>query len=235
MQKFQLKLRKILRGTGKIVGEIELAKDEAFMTSPEVYKETVSDHREEIQSYLDRIDRCLENKTAASIKEFLYIMQEKDLLENFLWCIPEIAYAHIFSVITIKEVQKRADVCYLLNGNSIKELIRVLKRVEFRIWELEFDKTPEAEQHLYETMQQYYITPEAMSCIIAVAALDKCDVCITLSCIYLEHQEVESAIALLEYSLEGYPEDAGILQALSGLYRKTGKTELAEKCKEKLK
>ena len=235
VQKFQLKLRKILRGTGKIVGEIELAKDEAFMTSPEVYKETVSDHREEIQSYLDRIDRCLENKTAASIKEFLYIMQEKDLLENFLWCIPEIAYAHIFSVITIKEVQKRADVCYLLNGNSIKELIRVLKRVEFRIWELEFDKTPEAEQHLYETMQQYYITPEAMSCIIAVAALDKCDVCITLSCIYLEHQEVESAIALLEYSLEGYPEDAGILQALSGLYRKTGKTELAEKCKEKLK
>lgn len=140
-----------------------------------------------------------------------------------------------FSVITVKEIQKRKEISYLLNGNSVRELTEVLKRVEFRIWELEFERTPEAENHLYETMQQYFITPEAMSCIIVVSAMDKCDTYLTVSCIYLEHGNTEAAIDLLVYSLEWYPEDERILQVLVSLYRKTGKQELAESYEERLK
>ena len=157
------------------------------------------------------------------------------MLEHCLSCIPELSYAHIFSVITVKEIQKRKEISYLLNGNSVRELTEVLKRVEFRIWELEFERTPEAENHLYETMQQYFITPEAMSCIIVVSAMDKCDIYLTVSCIYLEHQGTEAAIDLLVYALEWYPEDERILQVLVSLYKKTGKQELAESYEEKLK
>lgn len=235
LREIRRKLKKYLKQTGRFIGGENMDREWEFLTSPEEYKEIVIDHQEEIQQYLKQIDECLKNKTASSITEYLHIMQKKDVLDKFLWCVPEIAYAHIFSIITIKEVQKRADVCYLLNGSSVKELTRVLKRVEFRIWEVEFDRTTEAEQHLYETMQQYYITPEAMSCIIVISAMDKCDVFITLSCIYIDHQDAEGAIALLEYSLEWYPEDERILQVLSKLCRKTGKIELAEKCEGKLK
>ena len=235
LREIRRKLKKYLKQTGRFIGGENMDREWEFLTSPEEYKEIVIDHQEEIKQYLKQIDECLKNKTASSITEYLHIMQKKDVLDKFLWCVPEIAYAHIFSIITIKEVQKRADVCYLLNGSSVKELTRVLKRVEFRIWEVEFDRTTEAEQHLYETMQQYYITPEAMSCIIVISAMDKCDVFITLSCIYIDHQDAEGAIALLEYSLEWYPEDERILQVLSKLCRKTGKIELAEKCEGKLK
>ena len=231
------KLKKYLKKSGKMIGaDIDKEeKSQSFLTSSEEYREKILNYREKSYEYLKKIDKCLKNRTAASITEFLHIFQEKELLEHCLSCIPELSYAHIFSVITVKEIQKRKEISYLLNGNSVRELTEVLKRVEFRIWELEFERTPEAENHLYETMQQYFITPEAMSCIIVVSAMDKCDTYLTVSCIYLEHGNTEAAIDLLVYSLEWYPEDERILQVLVSLYRKTGKQELAESYEERLK
>ena len=232
------KLKKYLKKSGKMIGaekDKEEKETRSFMTSSEEYREKILNYREKSYEYLKKIDECLKNRTAASITEFLHIFQEKELLEHCLSCIPELSYAHIFSVITVKEIQKRKEISYLLNGNSVRELTEVLKRVEFRIWELEFERTPEAENHLYETMQQYFITPEAMSCIIVVSAMDKCDIYLTVSCIYLEHQGTEAAIDLLVYALEWYPEDERILQVLVSLYKKTGKQELAESYEEKLK
>lgn len=231
------KLKKYLKESGKMTGS-ETDKEEeteSFLTSSEEYREKVLNYREKSYEYLKKIDGCLKERTSASIIEFLHIFQEKELLEHCLSCIPELSYAHIFSVITVKEIQKRKEISYLLNGNSVRELTEVLKRVEFRIWEREFDRTPEAERHLYETMQRYFITPEAMSCIIVVSAMDKCDTYLTVSCIYLEHQGTEAAIDLLVYALEWYPEDERILQVLVSLYKKTGKQELAESYEEKLK
>lgn len=226
------RLKKYLKGTGKIIGEKQ---EKNFLTSSKDYSEKILNYRKESYEYLEKIDACLLHKTTASVVEFLHIFQEKELLEHCLSCIQELSFAHIFSVITIKEIQKQGAYSFLLNGNSVKELTDVLKRVEFRIWELEFDRGAEAELHLYETMRKYYLTPEAMSCIITVSAMDKCDVFITLSCMYLEHQEIEAAVSLLTYSLEWYPKDVRILQVLSQLCRKTGRLELAESCEEKLK
>ena len=143
------KLKKYLKKSGKMIGaDIDKEeKSQSFLTSSEEYREKILNYREKSYEYLKKIDKCLKNRTAASITEFLHIFQEKELLEHCLSCIPELSYAHIFSVITVKEIQKRKEISYLLNGNSVRELTEVLKRVEFRIWELEFERTPEAENH----------------------------------------------------------------------------------------
>lgn len=232
------KLKKYLKESGKMTGaetDKEEEKTGSSLISSEQYNEKILKYREKSYEYLGKINNCLDRRTSASIIEFLHIFEEKELLEHCLFCIPELSYAHIFSVITVKEIQKRKEISYLLNGNSVRELTEVLKRVEFRIWEMEFDRTPEAERHLYKTMQRYFITPEAMSCIIAVSAMDKCDTYLTVSYIYLEHRNTEAAIDLLVYSLEWFPEDERILQVLVSLYKKTGKQELAESYEEKLK
>lgn len=231
-------MKKYLKEEGKMI-TIAPASDEEktaeFLTTPEGYAESILKYREKAYEYLTRIDECLKKKTVASITEFLHIFQEKELLENCLSCLQELSYAHIFSIITINEVQKRQEISYLLNGDSTVELTKVLKKIEFRIWELEFEGGLEAEQHLYDEMLQYHITPEAMSSIIIISAMDKCNTFVALGCIYIEHQEVEKAVALLYYALEWFPEDSGILQALAQLCRKTGRMEMAEECEEKLK
>lgn len=235
-------MKKYLKEDGKVitarpssVDEKKKEDTESFLTTPEGYADSVLKYREKAREYLVRINECVKKKTAASISEFLHIMQEKELLEHCLSCLQELSYAHIFSIITINEVQKRQEVSYLLNGESIEELTKVLKKIEFRIWELEFEGGLEAEERLYNAMKRYHITPEAMSSIIIVSAMDKCNTFVTMGCIYLEHSEVEEAVALLYYALEWFPEDLGILQALTQLCRRTGRVEMAEKFEEKLR
>lgn len=230
-------MEKYLKEEGKMITGISGSEDKKgleSLTTREGYAQHTLKYREKAYEYLARIDECLKKKTVASITEFIHIFQEKELLEHCLSCLQELSYAHIFSIITINEVQRRQEVSYLLNGDTVEELTKVLKKVEFRIWELEFERGAEAEQRLYDVMQQYHITPEAMSSIIIVSAMDKCNTFVTLGCIYLEHQKVEEAMSLLYYALEWFPENPEILQALAQLCRKTGRIEMAKEYEEKL-
>lgn len=215
--------------------EEETLKENRFLISQEEYAEHVLRHKEKGYEYLERINACLKNKTGDSVIEFIQIFQEKELVEECISCLQELAYGYIFSIITLAEVRNLKTVQFILNGNSVQELIRVLKQIEFRIWELEFEGGKVAEQRLYDVMQRYSVTPEAMSNIIIVSAMDKCNVYMLLSCIYLEYQKVDDAIRLLRYGLEWFPEDEGLLYVLAQLYRKTGQISEAEACEEKIK
>lgn len=231
IDEFKSKIKKYLKKNGKLIG---FGNEESCIVSEEKYQEVVLDYREKSQYYLEQIDLCIKEQTSASIARFVQIMQEKEMLENCVDSMEELSYAQIFSVITIKEMQKKGEVIYLLNGNSIQKLIKVLKQIEFRIWEVEFEGERESEQHLYDVMKQYYITPEAMFYIIMVSAMDKYNMFITMSCIYLDHQNIEEAILLLTYSLEQFPHKRELLQILVDLCEKTGRKKQADYFAEQL-
>lgn len=226
---FQHKLKKYLKEGGKIKGIETIIEEETCLTSQEQYEEIIVKHEEKIVEYIQKINDYLKDKTASSISQFLNIMQEKEILKYGILFNEDLAYAYIFSNITEKELQHVGTANYLLNGNSIDELRIVLKKIEFRLWKMEFEQTRQSEMQLYEMMEQFYITPEAMSCIVAVAAMNKTEAYLILSCIYLENENQEAALSLLKCALEWYPSNEEIRQMLSKLCEKAGKPELVEK------
>ena len=198
-----------------------------FITSSEEYHELILQYREKGYEYLAQINDCLAHKSIESMIRMIQIYQEEEMLLYCVTSLAELAYAHIFAAITADEINEYGTPLFVLNGSSVQELIKVLKQVEFRMWEVEFDGSKEAEQKLYTVMKRYRVTPEAMKSIIMVAGMDKKTFYGTLACIYLEHQEWEDAIRLLKYAVESYAEEKELIQLLVQLCEKTGKAELA--------
>ena len=148
-------------------------KQNKFITSSKQYNRLVLQYRELAYQYLEKIESCLQKRTAESIVEFIQLFNEPELLNNVAPSLAELVYAHIFATISVDEIHEYGHPFFLLNGKSIAELIFVLKQVEFRIWEVQFESKKESEKKLYHTLKTYYITPEAMKSIIHIAAIDK--------------------------------------------------------------
>lgn len=205
-----------------------------FITSSEQYNVLILQYRELAYQYLERIESCLKNKSIQSITEFIHIFEEPNMLPHCVRSLAELAYAHIFVVITVDEIQKYGYPNFLMVGNSIRELIAVLKQVQFRMWEVEFDGSKESEEKLYDILKIYRITPEAMKSIIEVAAMNKVGFYHTLSCIYLEKKEIDNAVKLLQYAVDYFPEEENLLQLLIQLCDKTNRTGVTEKYRRRL-
>lgn len=191
------------------------------LTPREAYEEQILSYREKGYVLLKKMDACLQEKTEESVIEFVRIFEEPRM-EHYILAVTELAYADVLRLITLDEVEKSQKVQFLLNGNSLKELMAVIKKIEFAMWEVEFESGTEAEEKLYERMQCYHVSPEAINQIILAAAIDKRKIYYTLSCIYLEHQEIDSAIRLLELAQRVIPDDPELLQCFEMLCERRG-------------
>lgn len=191
------------------------------LVSREAYREQILSYREMGYVLLEKMDACLREKTAESIVEFVRLFEEPDI-EHCIFAVTELAYAAILRWITINEVEKNQTVQFVLNGNSVKELIVVIKKLEFAMWEVEFGSGTGAEERLYDRMQRYHASPEAVNQIVLAAAIDKRKVYYTLSCIYLEHQKIDSAIRLLELAGRAIPDDPELLRCYEMLCERRG-------------
>jgi len=198
------------------------------VTSLEQYEKLVLQYREKGHEYLERINGCLAEKSVDSIIEFIRFFGEPEMMLYYVTSLSELSYAHIIAAISADEIQEYQRPIFIFNGNSIAELIDVLKKIEFRMWEVEFEGGATAESKLYAVMQKYNVTPEAMKSIIYVAGMNKRSFYKTLICIYLEKQKIEHAIRLLRYAIDAYADEKELLGLLVQLCEKTNKPEMAE-------
>ena len=212
-----------------------MTEENKALVSREEYQDKVIKYREKGYEYIRLLDSYLAEKTSASVTAFVQFCQEPEFLAHYVSCLPELAYAHTFAYITFCEAQKNRSPIFIQLGNSIEELTKILKKMEFRLWRVEFEGTKEAEQELYDSIRNYQLSPEVIKTIVAVAAMDRKNSYFTLACIYLEHQEVANGIQMLEYGLEEFPQDVNFLTILVQLYQKLGKTEQAAVYEERLR
>lgn len=212
-----------------------MAEEYKALVSREEYQDKVIKYREKGHEYIKLLDSYLAEKTSASVMAFVQLCQDSEFLSHYVSCLPELAYAHTFAYITFCEAQKNRSPIFIQLGNSIEELTKILKKMEFRLWRVEFERTKEAEQELYEAISSYPLSPEVMKTIVAVAAMDQKNSYFTLACIYLEHQNILEGIQMLEYGLEQFPQDVNFLTILVQLYQKLGKMEQATVYEERLR
>lgn len=194
----------------------------------------VFEYRKKGYAYLDELDGYLAEKTGSSAMAYIRFFERPKVTECYVPHLTELAYAYIFAVISVEEIKRQESPLFILNGNSVKELIILLKQIEFRLWEVEFSCGEDAEQRLYEYIRIYQITPAAMKNIIAIAGMHKKECYMKTADIYLNHGENDRAIQMLECGLEMFEEDTEFLNALVKLCRRSGQQEKQEIYEERL-
>lgn len=206
-----------------------------YITTFERYEEVVLQYRPKAYEYLKKVNECLANKSAENVVQFIQIYQKEEVVKYYVASLADLSYGHIFAAITSDEIQELQCPYFILNGNSVQELQVILKKLEFRLWETELGCGEDAEKRLYEWIQRYQITPEALKRTIEVAGLNKIECYSVLACIFLEHQELENARRILVYGLENYPDDKQYCQMLVQLCQKMGRQEEQKQYEERLK
>ena len=161
---------------------------------------------------------------SSSVLKFIQIFEEPAVIEHYVSALAEFSYAHVIAAITVDEAQLRGTVKFYEQGSSLDDLIRLLKQIEFQLWEMEFDCGKNAEKRLYTFLSEHCITPEAMNRIIFVGGIDKRKCYLTLTCLYLENGDTDSACRILHYGVQQFPEDV----QLFGMYR-----QLCEKLEDR--
>jgi hypothetical protein len=161
--------------------------DENYIDTYESYSENVMQYAGKADEYVARLDKCLKQKTGQSILDFIDIVSEDEFREHCIIASRKTCYAVIFSLITTQEIKRGSEYYFLLNGNSMDELVKIFKQLEFSLWELEFEGDGQAQQRVYDTVCRYGITAEAMYCTISFASKDKDNIINKVAKIYTEH------------------------------------------------
>ncbi len=180
-----------------------------FITTYEEYSKEVLAYRELAREYIDRLNECLAQRTSESIARYMEIAGEEELTAHCLTAMSLIYDAYIISMITREEINRRGAAYFICNGSSVEELSRLIKLLEFRIWELEFEGGKEAECHMQEVLESYNITPQAVSVIVAVAGKDKRATYLRLASSYLSQHRKDDTLAVLTFAADMYPKDEG--------------------------
>jgi hypothetical protein len=147
--------------------------DENYIGTYEGYSRNVLQYRDKAEKYVKRLDRCLAQKSPEAVVEYMNIANEKELREHCITANQKLSYAVIFYVITATELKKRNQACFIACGNSLDELVKIFKQLEFSLWELEFDGGKQAVQRLCDMVSRYRITEEALDCAIMFASKNK--------------------------------------------------------------
>jgi hypothetical protein len=171
----------------RIYDRVIYMSDEDYIGTYEGYSRNVLQYRDKAAEYVERLDKCLAKKTPEAVAEYMSIANEKELREHCITASQKISYAVIFYVITATELKKRNQACFIAGGNSLEELIKIFKQLEFCLWELEFEGGEQAEQRLYNTVCRYGITAEAIYCVISFASKNKNAIINKIAKIYAAH------------------------------------------------
>jgi hypothetical protein len=159
----------------------------SFIGTYESYNKNVLQYRDKTEEYLRRFDKCLTQNTVKSIIDFIDIVAEEKEHEHCVGVSRKYYYAVIFAAISTEELKRRRTYYFLFNGNSLDEIVKIFKQLEFSLWELEFDGGEQAEQRLYDMVSRYGLTPEAVYCTIAFVSKQGKDIAKKVSEIYLSH------------------------------------------------
>lgn len=227
-------MRKYLKPEGTFLTDAVLEDDRNVLLYKSEYLEKIVKYREKGYEYLQEVNQYLSAKNGTSIYAFIQLFQDKKFVQEYVPCLSELAYAHIFACISLEEMQKRNCPRFILNGNSVEELTTVLKKIEFCLWEVEFQCGEDAEQRLYECLERFAITPEAIKTIITIAGIYKKECYFTVAGLFLEHGRKEEAVQILEYGAEEMPKDEELLGTLIQLCKKLGKHKSVQQYEERL-
>lgn len=215
--------------------QMEIDEEVQFVVSEEMYQKMILQYRGKAMEYLEQVEKCLANKSADTVVQLIRIYQQPEVIQYYVPSLSLLSYGHIVAAITSDEIQKLQGPYFIMNGNSVEELKTIFKKLEFRLWETELGCGQDAEARLYECIQAYHITPEALKRLIEVAGLNKKECYSVLACIFLDHQELENARRILAYGLENYPDDEEYCRTLVQLCQKMGWQEEQKQYEERLK
>ncbi len=190
-----------------------MADERSSICKRETYQENIGKYLKKAEAYTKLIDELIRKKPVSAIADIIHIFQEPEVLTGHLYVLPEFCYSQIIEIITVDEVKKNGMASLFMQGNSLDELIRIIKQIEFRLWALEFVCGEDASDRLFMYLTKHQITLEALRTIIFVGGMEKQRCYLALACMYLEHGMAEQAVQLMEYGIEDYPMDRNLKDA----------------------
>lgn len=199
------------------------------LISKEKYYEERMQYWEKCDAWIEEINRYFEEQTMDNIKNFLSLMKREDVCKYGVNTRAELAYANLLQVITVGEINVYGQAKLLSMGNSLEQLAKVIKEIEFCMWELEFVGDAESENRMKECILMCQVTPITLRWLLQVAAVEKQKVCLQLAYLFLTVDKIQEAILLLQYGVDDYPHDKELLRMLIELCKSLGLESVAEK------
>lgn len=190
-------------------------------------------HETEEQNYLHIIDGYLSQGTEEAKEAICNLAETGDFVEIFKTR-NEISY--VITAINIYYRELEADVVHTIfdKAHSVDELIRIINRIRFYIWELEYTDDETSAYMLCEYIQNMNISVVMLIYLLDIASLDAYMVSIKLSEALRSKHMYSCQLHVLLHALEQRPGDEAVLCELVQLYMKVGKTELAKECLEEI-
>lgn len=132
----------------------------------------IGQYKQKAGEYIEKLNGYLANKNVDTVVSYIKFFQDRQVLEHYTGCSTDLAYAYIFAVVSVDEINKRGGVRFVFAGNSVLELVAKFKEIEFALWENEFE-IDGAAVRLWELISVPFVTPELLKAAIFVSSIDK--------------------------------------------------------------
>lgn len=186
--------------------------------SREEYEVQYGRKHQRAEQYLTELNDCIRQHSQEGITRYLSYYNQKEFLEEYKAVRQEFEYGHVIAVITVNEWNRGIRPLFMDQGDTLQELITIIKQIQFALWEVMFSCGEDAEERFYQRMKKYSLSVEALKVCLSCWATDVKMAYGNVVCICLDHGEYVLAVRLLQAALELYPKDSeftAVLQQLS--------------------
>lgn len=128
-------------------------------------------------------NKCLATKSKEYINGLIDFFDRRDIVEEFTQK-TEFAFIVVMMEIYDNEIKAGVDHNIFEWAYDLDGVIRIIRRLKFYLWEIEFLETSESENLLVEFLQENNISIQALQCVIQIACSEKEKVlCRVLRCL----------------------------------------------------
>lgn len=178
-----------------------MSKQSSLYTTKNDWMNDIGQYTAKAKEYVEQLDHFLEVKTSDNVVAYITLFQDKAVMEHYVGCSTDLAYAYIFAVVSVDEINRYGGIRFLFAGQSVAELIRKFKEIEFALWELEFE-VENAAMRLWQEIDVPYVTPQLIKSAILVSSMDKSLMFTKVIQLYKQYGNVQYAEEMDQYYKE---------------------------------
>lgn len=179
-----------------------------------------------VEPYQKKIDILLSENTDEARKQ-LFLFLSSFEFDEVMKYVTEFAYLQVSAGIYQSECEEGIKDTIWHVCHNMKEVIDYIIELKFLLWHLEFDTEKNAEETLYAYMDGRGMSVCMLRYMVKTAGLNKVDLLVKLSILYMDHQKLGGAFSLLKYADELCPGQEDILCTMADLCLQVGKKQEA--------
>ena len=172
------------------------------ITTAEHYMESTLQYEPKAKEYAEQIDGLLNQHTAEDIDRILNLYQQKEFLEYYTTCSTQLIYARILAEITREERSVYGEEKLIGQFLDIETFMEEWEQLKSLLWELEYRFDENCEERFYQHIRNRSYSFVGLKYLIVTSAIDRKEMLMLITTIFLNHGQLNPAMELLEIGLQ---------------------------------